>query len=191
MNAIPNVLTGARLAVVPVLLALMYVEKGTSAAVAAIFIAASVTDWFDGWLARKLGVVSRWGKVIDPLADRLLVNGAILMLTFYDDRIAGWEIALVVVRDAVATWGFWKFRGAHQVLNVIFAGKASMFLMMAGLAGTLLFPDPLWPVRLFQVGLVLSALVMADYVWKYRKLLCGPRQAVIEAADLAQARNEA
>jgi CDP-diacylglycerol--glycerol-3-phosphate 3-phosphatidyltransferase len=191
INTLPNLLTGARLLLVPFLLLAMYAEEGTSLVIGLVFLAACVTDWFDGRLARKLGVVTRFGKVVDPLADRLLVNGAILMLTFYDERLGGWELALIIARDAVASWGWWKVRGAIDSVDVSRAGKWSMGLMMAGLVWTLLLSDAMWPVHLFQVGLVLSVIVMIDYLWRYRKTLFGPRPEAAESADRVQSGNEA
>jgi CDP-diacylglycerol--glycerol-3-phosphate 3-phosphatidyltransferase len=171
VRTIPNVLTIARLIAVPVFIWMIWVAEGPTVAAGLLFAAASITDWFDGYLARRLELVSRFGRVADPLADRLLVNGAVLMLTIYDARMAGWELVLVIARDLVAWLGFRRMRQAGIPFEVSFAGKCTMSVMMAGITGALLFHEPMWPVWMLQVGLAASAGVMAQYFWAYREAL--------------------
>ena len=81
IRALPNLLTLARIAAVPAVVALLYVpgEQSRLAALA-VFLAASITDFFDGWLARKLNAQSRFGTMLDPIADKLLVAAVLVML---------------------------------------------------------------------------------------------------------------
>lgn len=180
---IPNALTLARLAVVPLFIGLLYEHEGTTLAAGLLFTAAAFTDFVDGWFARRFGVMSQFGKVVDPLADRLLVNAAAIMLAIYDERVIGWEFVVVVLRDIVAIYGFYRL--SHYVLpDVSVLGKWGMFLMMAGLAWLLMLPAALWPLWLFWIGLAISVIVMGHYVWRYRWAL-GSRPDVYSPAPPA------
>lgn len=98
---LPNILTVVRIALVPVFVVLMalngvweymkYVALG-------IFVLASVTDWLDGIIARKKNIVTRFGKLMDPLADKILVAAGFIMLTGLD-VIPAWVTVIVVARD--------------------------------------------------------------------------------------------
>ncbi len=78
---LPNILTIARLAILPLFWwVLLEAENGHSVLAFVIFGLASLTDWFDGWLARRYGSFSRFGRLADPLADRLLIDSAVILL---------------------------------------------------------------------------------------------------------------
>jgi CDP-diacylglycerol--glycerol-3-phosphate 3-phosphatidyltransferase len=68
----------------------------------AIFILAAITDWYDGWLARRWGYVTRWGALFDPFADKVLISAALIAYS-YIGLIAAWMVWIIVVRDAVIT----------------------------------------------------------------------------------------
>ncbi len=98
---LPNILTVVRIALVPVFVVLMalnglweymkYIALG-------VFVIASVTDWLDGIIARKKNIVTRFGKLMDPLADKILVAAGFIMLTGMD-VIPAWVTVIVVARD--------------------------------------------------------------------------------------------
>jgi CDP-diacylglycerol--glycerol-3-phosphate 3-phosphatidyltransferase len=67
-----------------------------------VFIVAVATDWYDGWIARKLGYISRWGKFLDPLADKILSSAALLSYVWLD-LIPGWMVWIVIARDFLMT----------------------------------------------------------------------------------------
>ncbi len=86
---LPNALTVARLLLIPVFVALMLIaDDGYSWPAAAVFAAAGITDQVDGWLARRWRVESEFGKYVDPLADRLMIDAAIVLLVL-DGRLPG------------------------------------------------------------------------------------------------------
>src|SRR3984885_6435999 len=99
---VPNLLTYARIAAVPVVVACMYWQSILSGGMwlrwvaLAIFIAAGITDILDGYLARSLGQQSSFGRMLDPIADKLLVASCLLMLAA-DDTIKGWTIWAAIV----------------------------------------------------------------------------------------------
>lgn len=170
---LPNVLTTLRLAAVPVFIALMVVYEGPSLGAGLLFFAAAFTDFFDGFLARRFHVMSQFGKVVDPLADRLLVNSAVILLCFYDSRwfggggrLLGPEFLVVIARDAVATYGYSRVR-SFTIPDVTRLGKWGMALMMAGLTWLLLLPDQVWPLWPFELGLAISVVVLAQYLRRY------------------------
>src|ERR671937_2023470 len=102
---IPNVLTVARLAMIPVFVALVLVSDGGHSWPAAIvFGAAGVTDQIDGWLARLWRVESEFGKYADPLADRLMIDAAVIILCI-DRRLPWAALAVIVARDALLIAG--------------------------------------------------------------------------------------
>ena len=83
MRHLPNALTIARLAAIPVFIAILWGAPGGHSVIAAwLFGAASATDYLDGYLARRLGVQSRFGRLADPLADRLLIGSAVVLLYY-------------------------------------------------------------------------------------------------------------
>lgn len=176
---LPNVLTTLRLAAVPVLIGLMVHAHGASLAVGLVFLAASFTDFFDGYIARTFHVMSQYGKVVDPLADRMLVNSAVLLLCFYDSRwfgdgrLLGPEFLVVIARDCFAIYGYLRLRGT-TIPDVSALGKWGMAFMMAGLTWLLLLPDHEWPLWPFEVGLVVSVAVMGQYFVRYRHELRAP-----------------
>jgi CDP-diacylglycerol--glycerol-3-phosphate 3-phosphatidyltransferase len=85
LRHVPNALTIVRLvALVPFCVLLAVADDGHSVTAGLLFGAASLTDWFDGWLARRLAVQSRFGRLVDPLADRLLIGSATVLLWYHD-----------------------------------------------------------------------------------------------------------
>jgi CDP-diacylglycerol--glycerol-3-phosphate 3-phosphatidyltransferase len=169
---IPNVLTFLRLLAVPVFIGMMIVESGTTFAAGLLFTLAAFTDFFDGFIARRYRLMSQFGKLVDPIADRLLVNSAAILLCIYDDRVLRLEFIAVIARDLVGMWGYYQLR-QHVIPTVSRLGKWGMFLMMFGLGWLLMLPDHTWPVWFFWAGLLISIVVMGQYVWRYRWALPG------------------
>ena len=99
----PNFLTATRIFAVPVLvLLLMYENKATAFLAALIFSFASVTDYLDGYLARTQGKVTTLGKILDPLADKLLVSSSLIMLSDLG-FISGWIACVIIGREIAVT----------------------------------------------------------------------------------------
>jgi CDP-diacylglycerol--glycerol-3-phosphate 3-phosphatidyltransferase len=96
--SLPNVLTYVRIAAVPALVACLFFLKGDAARWSAfsLFVFAGVTDWLDGYLARIWEQQSTLGRMLDPIADKLLV-GAVLMMLVHDNTISGWAIWAAVI----------------------------------------------------------------------------------------------
>jgi cardiolipin synthase (CMP-forming) len=126
---LPNLVTLVRLACLPVFLWLLFVEENRAAA-ALLLAALGATDWVDGYLARHLHQVSEVGKILDPVADRLLffvAAGGILI----DGSVPAWFAVVVLVREAVVagTTILLAALGARRI-DVTWFGKAGTFCLM-------------------------------------------------------------
>ena len=100
---LPNLLTLGRVAAVPaVVVLLLFDTRAAGFWAAVVFGVAAITDWLDGWLARKWQVVTVLGKFLDPLADKLIVMAALIMLIPYG-RVPAWAVFLILAREMVVT----------------------------------------------------------------------------------------
>ena len=94
---IPNMLTMMRIAAIPLLAALlMSPTRSAGFWAAALFSVASITDWLDGYLARRMGIVTIFGKFLDPIADKLIVMAALIMILPFN-RVPAWMVLVRVV----------------------------------------------------------------------------------------------
>jgi CDP-diacylglycerol---glycerol-3-phosphate 3-phosphatidyltransferase len=99
----PNQLTFLRILLTPVFLVFLFSPFPTLRQWSLlIFILAAITDWYDGWVARRWGYVTRWGTFFDPLADKVVTSAALIAYV-YLGLIEGWMVWIIVVRDAVIT----------------------------------------------------------------------------------------
>jgi CDP-diacylglycerol--glycerol-3-phosphate 3-phosphatidyltransferase len=161
---IPNALTLARFAAIPVFIALLATaEDGHSWPAAIVFAAAAATDQIDGWLARRWHVESRFGTVADPLADRLMIDTAVIGL-FLHGRLPWPALVLIIARDLVLIAGYKLVVPRGYELSVSFAGKAATWLLYAALALMLATEDgTLLPLALFWIGLAVALVAGAAY----------------------------
>lgn len=112
---LPNALTVVRILLVPVLVVALLEETPNGSAVAAIvFAAAALTDGLDGWIARSRGSVTTFGKVMDPVADKLLIAAALISLVSLD-KLAAW-VAMVIIAREFAVSGLRIYAGAQGVV---------------------------------------------------------------------------
>ena len=157
MRYVPNALTIARLVAIPIFIVVLWeAPSGHSVTAAIIFGLASITDWFDGYLARRYQVQSRFGRLADPLADRLLIGSAVIIL-YVHDRIPLFVPILVIGRDLILISGLGLAAERGYELSVIYLGKAATFVLMASLFFLMLTePSTVWPKVLLYVGIGLS-----------------------------------
>src|SRR5687768_13354931 len=167
---IPNALTILRLALVPVfVLVFLNAEDGSSWAAGWIFLVAGVTDQVDGFLARRWQVESRFGKLADPLADRLMIDAAVILL-WLEGKLP-WPGALVILlRDVILVGGYRLLMPRGVELSVTMLGKiATWVLYLAVGILTVVGHDTTWPLWLFWIGLALALLAAAQYVVAARR----------------------
>lgn len=101
---IPNQLTILRILLTPIFVFLLLKKTSFEQLSASlVFLIASLTDWYDGWYARKFGVISRWGQFMDPLADKIVVTSALVTFAILD-YVFWWMVWIIVVRDVIITF---------------------------------------------------------------------------------------
>jgi CDP-diacylglycerol--glycerol-3-phosphate 3-phosphatidyltransferase len=164
-SQIPNALTVARFAAIPAFVVLLVAADGGHSWPAAIlFAAAAATDQVDGWLARRWHVESRFGTVADPLADRLMIDTAVIGL-FLHDRLPWAALALIVARDLVLIGGYKLVVPRGYELSVSLVGKTATWILYAALAFMLATSDGTdFPLVLFWIGLGVALAAGAGYV---------------------------
>jgi len=170
---LPNALTLGRLAVIPVFVVLM-VQAGDAHTWPAglLFGVAGVTDQIDGFLARRWHVESRFGKIADPLADRLMIDAAVILLVAYG-RLPWEGLVVVAARDLLLLAG-WRVLAPHGIdLDVNFVGKAATWVLYLAIGTRIVTHDATsWPLWLFWVGLgaaVVAAMLYVREAWKVMK----------------------
>ncbi|HEY3375327.1 MAG TPA: CDP-diacylglycerol--glycerol-3-phosphate 3-phosphatidyltransferase [Candidatus Aquicultor sp.] len=176
---VPNLLTLFRLLLVPVFVVAALSGSATYSIVAALaFGVAAATDWLDGYAARRLGQVTEFGKVADPVVDRILIAAALIVLYVKISALVPlWAIALVLGRDALMVIGWLFMYGSGKQGEVIMVGKTatavlmiSAFLLLFDAGGAFKAIEPMGIV-LFYSGVLLSLISGLIYVRKSLSLL--------------------
>jgi CDP-diacylglycerol--glycerol-3-phosphate 3-phosphatidyltransferase len=165
---VANILTGIRLALVPVFLLTLFgadESTGWRLTAALVFAVASITDHVDGMLARKFGLVTDFGKVIDPIADKALTGAALFGLSILGE-LPWWITLTIAFRElAVTLLRFWVIR--YGVIAASYGGKAKTLAQIIAI-GMFLLPLPAWfdPVEwtAMIIALVLTIVTGLDYV---------------------------
>ena len=166
---IPNALTVFRLLLIPIFVVLVLsADDGHSWPAAIVFGVAGATDQVDGWLARRWRVESSFGKVADPLADRLMIDAAVILL-WHAGRLP-WIALAIPARDVALVAGYKLVvdRGYEFAVNT--AGKAATWLLYASLAFVMCTSKgTTWPLWIFWAGVVLAAIALGGYLLKARR----------------------
>ena len=166
---IPNALTVFRLLLIPVFVVLLLDSNGGHSWPAAIvFGVAGATDQIDGYLARRWHVESAFGKIADPLADRLMIDAAVILL-WHADRLP-WIALVIVLRDVALVAGYNVVVRRGYEFGVNLAGKAATWLLYASLGFILVTRKGTdWPLWIFWAGVALSAVALGGYLLKARR----------------------
>jgi CDP-diacylglycerol--glycerol-3-phosphate 3-phosphatidyltransferase len=166
---VPNTLTWLRISMIPAIFALFYLlpYPWADPATCAAFALAGITDTLDGYYARKLGQTSRLGAFLDPVADKLIVAAALVLIVSRDPRwfvvivavvIIGREIAVSALREWMAEIG------ARGRIKVSVLAKYKTIMQIVGLS-LLLFRQNLFIIPTYKVGLVLTAVAAVLTLW--------------------------
>lgn len=173
---LPNKLTVLRVIMIPFFVVFMLTDLGGKYGnyiALAIFAVASLTDLLDGKIARKRGLVTNFGKFMDPLADKLLVCSALICLVEMD-RLAAWMVIVIIAREfiisgfrliasdngvviAASYWG--KFKTTFQMIMII------LLILDLGGSFTVIEAAVTW------IALILTVVSLLDYLWKNRGIL--------------------
>ena len=172
----PNKLTVARMIIVPFLVVFLLTGWGGEAnryISLTLFVVASVTDWFDGYLARKNNLVTNFGKFMDPLADKLLVCSAMICMIDLK-RLPAWFVIIIIAREFIISgfrliaaengiviaanyWG--KFKTASQMIMII--------LLILHFDGIFVILEQIF----IWLSLALTIISLITYIWQNRTVL--------------------
>jgi CDP-diacylglycerol--glycerol-3-phosphate 3-phosphatidyltransferase len=170
-----NALTALRLVLVPVFLVLVIASgmthPGWRTAATLTFAFASMTDLVDGWIARRYGLVTSFGKVADPIADKALTGTALVLLSFYD-RLPWWVTLVILAREfGVTVIRFWVIR--YGVIAASRGGKIKTALQILAIVWYLCpFPPQVAVVGpwIMAVAVAVTVLTGLDYVARALRL---------------------
>jgi CDP-diacylglycerol--glycerol-3-phosphate 3-phosphatidyltransferase len=167
---LPNFLTVARLAMIPPFVVLvLQAEDAKSWPAAILFGVAGVTDQVDGFLARRWRVESAFGKVADPLADRLMIDAAVVLL-FLADRLPWPALLLIVGRDALLVVGYRLLAPRGYDFEVNALGKVATWVLYAAIGFIMVTsPGTDWPLVLFWAGVAVAVAAGTQYLVKARR----------------------
>lgn len=191
---IANVLTFARIIMIPLVVVLFYLPYSWSnPAAATVFILAAITDSLDGYLARRLGQISALGAFLDPVADKLMVATALILLVSHDPQplelisfnpqilitltaavIVGREITISALREWMAEMGA---RGKVAVSSL---GKIKTIFQMTGLS-MMLFRSDVWFIPAFELGVYCLVAAAALTLWSMVIYLRAAWPALVES----------
>ena len=169
LRQLPNALTMIRFVAIPLFTVLLARESGgPSWAAGIVFGVAGITDQLDGWLARRWHVESAFGKIADPLADRLMIDVCVVMLVVYD-RLP-WVALVILVRDLLLVGGYKLVVPRGYEFEVSRLGKIATWGLYASLVLVLVTAQGTWwPLACFWVNLGLAIVAAAQYVAKARR----------------------
>jgi CDP-diacylglycerol--glycerol-3-phosphate 3-phosphatidyltransferase len=165
---VPNLLTALRIVLIPVIVGLFYLPYGWGDTVAGVLFAiAGITDTLDGYVARRTGQVSHLGTFLDPVADKLIVATALVLIvsrnpvwyvTLTAAVIIGREIAISALREWMAGIG----AGAKVAVSAL--GKFKTIAQIVGLSMMLFYQD-LWGLPIYWIGLALTVIAAVLTLW--------------------------
>ncbi|MGK0360999.1 MAG: CDP-diacylglycerol--glycerol-3-phosphate 3-phosphatidyltransferase [Bradymonadia bacterium] len=171
---LPNMLTLARIGAIPLVMLLIWNGDRINCVYAGwLYAAATITDFLDGWLARRQGLVTVMGKFLDPLADKLIVMAMLVMLVGLH-RVPGWMVVLLLAREMtinglraiasskgfiIAAGPLGKYKTAFQMMGVLF-----LVIHYPAPVRLMWFIDPMW-IDFNQVGLWVIAISLVFSVW--------------------------
>jgi CDP-diacylglycerol--glycerol-3-phosphate 3-phosphatidyltransferase len=179
---VPNLITLSRIIMIPLLIGIFYLpdewvmETTKNITATAIFILAGITDWLDGYLARRLNQMSAFGAFLDPVADKLIVVGAlVVLLHLYPPRVDALVALIIIGREiAISALREWMAKvGQAKSVAVAFVGKLKTVSQMVAIP-LLLFHDRLFDLVdcqwlgtiLINVAAVLTVVSMLYYLRK-------------------------
>lgn len=163
---LPNQLTVLRIILTPVFYFLFISDNSTLKLISIfVFFIAAITDWYDGWLARKFNYITNWGKFLDPLADKILTSAAFIALVKIDVLVL-WMVIVIIVRDFLIT-GFRAFADYKgELFNTNVLAKWKTFLQMLFLY-YLLFIETLFSIESVKENYewILNILHNEDFIY--------------------------
>ena len=165
---IANALTWLRIAAIPAVGVVFYLPgEWSKPAASVIFTLACITDWLDGYLARRLGQTSQFGAFLDPVADKLMVAVVLVLILQTHPQVTIALIAAIIIGREIAVSALREWMaemGKRSRVAVSGIGKAKTTMQMVGLA-CMLFTRPVFGLPVFEVGLLLLLVAAGITVW--------------------------
>jgi CDP-diacylglycerol--glycerol-3-phosphate 3-phosphatidyltransferase len=160
----PNLLTFFRIALIPVLVFLLLSSSELLSILSVlVFSIASITDWLDGYLARKMNIVTNLGKFLDPVADKLLIAAALVMLVGLG-RVPAWMVVVIIGRE-IAVTGLRSIASSEGIIiTASDLGKGKMIIQISALIGLLIHYQYLG-IDFHAVGMLLLWVALALTTW--------------------------
>ena len=179
MKNLPNLLTVFRILLVPILVTVLFTKvEGKEWWGLGLFLAAATTDFLDGWLARRFGLVTRLGQLLDPAADKILIASAFITLVELDARATpAWMVAVILAREFAV--GALRNVAASEgrVIAAGWTGKVKTVVQIVAVSLLIVHAElgefrHLAPVALW-IALVVTVLSGLEYFVRYRRVLSG------------------
>ena len=165
---IANILTLIRIACIPLMVFVFFSNIENARPFSAIiFIAAALTDWLDGWVAREFDQTSKLGAFLDPVADKLIVCIALLMIVQSDPTIINTLVSIVIIGREISISALREWMaelGERHQVSVIAFSKLKTILQMTGLA-CMLFQVPLIGIDVYLIGMISLIIASILTVW--------------------------
>jgi len=173
---VANSITIGRILLVPIFLIILLTEVANKEIYAfAVFLIAAVTDAIDGYFARKYNQITEIGKFLDPLADKLLVAGALLALV-YLGIVATWVAALIILREIFITAFRFYFLVKDSSFSASWIAKKKTMVQLIAIGFLIIYPELPEPEMFREIGtyilylaVVLTIYSGVEYVWRYSK----------------------
>ena len=167
---IPTMLTLGRMALIPLFVIIFFLGDWGRPVSAILFLLAGLTDWLDGYLARRLNQTSHFGAFLDPVADKLIVAVALVLIVYAHDGLFGAVVALssaiIIGREiAVSAIREWMaLLGARQRVAVVAIGKIKTIVQVIALF-LLLYRRPIYGFEIYEYGVLLLFIAAALTLW--------------------------
>jgi len=169
--SLPNILTWGRILLIPLLIVVFYIPDGMLASsgknltAALIFTLAAITDWLDGYLARRFNQTTRFGAFLDPVADKLMVTTALVILVWLD-RVGIFVAAIIIGRElAISALREWMaIIGESRGVAVSYIGKLKTGAQMIAIILLFLF-EPIYFIPTYILGTILVYIAVVLTVW--------------------------
>ena len=169
--SLPNILTWGRILLIPFLIVVFYIPDGMLASsgknltAALIFTLAAITDWLDGYFARRFNQMTRFGAFLDPVADKLMVTTALVILVWLD-RVGIFVAAIIIGRElAISALREWMaIIGESRGVAVSYIGKLKTGAQMIAIILLFLF-EPIYFIPTYILGTILVYIAVVLTVW--------------------------
>ncbi len=193
MLNLPNILTLFRIAMIPVLVVFYFWDiPKRELIITTIFVVAAITDWLDGYLARRMNLQSALGAFLDPVADKLIVSTALVLLVsdqrllqeVYAPMVYAVSVAIIIGREiAISALREWMAElGERGAVAVGFIGKVKTTVQMVAIS-LLLYHDPLYGLPIFKLGEIALYLAAIATLWSMVEYIRAAWPYLMENSD--------